>query len=75
MAPNAQSYLRPGAVERAFGRVLVCLVWIGLIRSHFYGLEVHGRGSGRTFTLPVDPIGFEGRRYLVCARGNSNRVR
>jgi hypothetical protein len=23
----------------------------------------------------VDPIEFEGRRYLVCARGNSNWVR
>lgn len=37
-------------------------------------LEVRGRKSGRTFTLPVDPIEFEGRRYLVCARGNSNWV-
>ena len=25
--------------------------------------------------LPVDPIEFEGRAYLVCARGNSNWVR
>jgi len=75
MPENSRSYLRPGAVERIFGRVLVCLVWIGLVRSHFYVLEVRGRKSGRTFTLPVDPIEFEGRRYLVCARGNSNWVR
>jgi hypothetical protein len=72
---NSQSYLRPGAVERIFGRVLACLVWIGLVRGHFYVLEVRGRKSGRTFRLPVDPIEFEGRRYLVCARGNSNWVR
>ena len=75
MPENSRSYLRPGAVERIFGRVLVCLVRIGLVRSHFYVLEVRGRKSGRTFTLPVDPIEFEGRRYLVCARGNSNWVR
>ena len=25
--------------------------------------------------LPVDPIEFEGRAYLICARGNSNWVR
>ncbi len=75
MLANMQSYLRPGAVERIFGRVLACLVWIGLIRGHFYVLEVRGRKSGRTLTLPVDPIEFEGHRYLVCARGNSNWVR
>jgi hypothetical protein len=67
--------LRSGAVERVFGRVPAYLVWIGLIRGHFYVLEVRGRKSGKTFTLPVDPIEFEGRHYLVCARGNSNWVR
>ncbi|MBV9563833.1 MAG: hypothetical protein JOY90_25825 [Bradyrhizobium sp.] len=25
--------------------------------------------------MPVDPIEFEGRRYLVCARGDSHWVR
>jgi hypothetical protein len=72
---NTESYLKPNAAERIFGRVLASLVWIGLVRGHFYVLEVRGRKSGRTFTLPVDPIEFEGRRYLVCARGNSNWVR
>jgi hypothetical protein len=72
---NAKSYLKPSTVERIFGRVLAFLVWIGLIRGHFYVLEVRGRKSGRTFTLPVDPIEFAGHRYLVCARGNSNWVR
>jgi hypothetical protein len=72
---GAQSYLRPGAVERIFGRLLTFLVRIGLVRSHFYVLEVRGRKSGRTLTLPVDPIEFEGRHYLVCARGDSNWVR
>ena len=75
MGENAPSYLRPGGVDRIFGRMLVFLVWIGLIRGHFYVLEVRGRKSGRTFTLPVDPIEFEGQRYLVCVRGNSNWVR
>jgi hypothetical protein len=70
-----QSYLKPGAVERIFGRLLTFFVRIGLIRGHFYVLEVRGRRSGRTISLPVDPIEFEGHRYLVCARGNSNWVR
>ena len=72
---RAQSYLRPGAVERIFGRLLAFFVRVGLIRGHFYVLEVRRRKSGRTLTLPVDPIEFEGHRYLVCARGNSNWVR
>jgi hypothetical protein len=65
MPRNAGSYLRSGAVERVFGRVLAYLVWIGLIRGHFYVLEVRGRKSGKTFTLPVDPIEFKGLHYLV----------
>jgi hypothetical protein len=75
MPGNAPTYLRPGAVDRIFGRMLAFLVWIGLIRGHFYVLEVRGRRSGRTISLPVDPIDLEGQRYLVCARGDSNWVR
>ena len=75
MPENARSYLRPGAVERIFGRILVLLVRIGLVRGHFYVLEVRGRQSGRTISLPVDPIDLDGRCYLVCARGNANWVR
>ena len=55
--------------------MLAALVRIGLVRSHFYVLEVRGRKSGRTISLPVDLLDLDGRRYLVCARGNSNWVR
>jgi len=75
MAANPQSYMRPGVVERSFGRMLRYLVWIGLVRGHFYVLEVRGRKSGRTISLPVDLLDLDGRRYLVCARGESNWVR
>jgi hypothetical protein len=75
MSGNARSYLRPGAVERIFGRILVSLIRIGFVRGHFYVLEVRGRQSGRTISLPVDPIDLDGRCYLVCARGNANWVR
>jgi hypothetical protein len=75
MSGIARSYLRPGIVERMFGRILVSFIRIGLVRGHFYVLEVSGRKSGRTISLPVDPLDLEGQRYLVCARGNSNWVR
>ena len=75
MPEAAQPYLRPSAVEQLFGRVFASLVRIGLIRGEFYVLEVRGRKSGKVISLPVDVLELEGRRYLVCARGNSNWVR
>ena len=69
------SYRRPTNLDRIFGRALAALVRIGLIRGHFYVLEVRGRKSGQTISLPVDLLKFAGRRYLVCARGESNWVR
>jgi hypothetical protein len=75
MPKNASGYLRPGALERILGRTLVFLVRVGLVRGHFYVLEIRGRKSGKTISLPVDPLDFEGQRYLVCARGNANWVR
>jgi deazaflavin-dependent oxidoreductase (nitroreductase family) len=51
------------------------LIRLGLIRGHFYVLEVRGRRTGRTISLPVDPLNRDGFRYLVCARGNANWVR
>jgi hypothetical protein len=72
---RASSYLPPSAFDRIFGRALVFLIRIGLVRGHFYVLEVRGRTSGRTIWLPVDLLDLEGQRYLVCARGNSNWVR
>ena len=38
-AVNAPRYLRPAAVDRIFGHTLAFLVWICLIRGHFYVLE------------------------------------
>ena len=75
MHSDATKFLKPGGVERLFGRALVRLVRIGLVRGHFYVLEVRGRKTGRVISLPVDPIEIGGKRYLVCARGESNRVR
>lgn len=72
---SARSYVRPGAVERIFGRVLVSLIRIGVVRGHFCVLEVRGRKNGRTISLPVDPLDLDRRRYLVCARGDSHWVR
>jgi hypothetical protein len=75
MPENAGEFQKPNALELMFGRILMVLVRIGLVRGHFYVLEVRGRKTGKTISLPVDPIEVEGRRYLVCARGNAQWVR
>lgn len=38
-------------------------------------LEVKGRKSGEWRRTPVNPLNFEGRRYLVAPRGNAQWVR
>jgi hypothetical protein len=55
--------------------LLAFLVRTGAFRGHFYVLEVRGRKTGQTISLPVDPLDLGGKRYLVCARGESNWVR
>jgi hypothetical protein len=75
VSENVQGYRKPNALEQVFGRTLVFLIRIGLVRGHFYVLEVRGRKSARTISLPVDPLDLDGQRYLVCARGNANWVR
>ena len=75
MPAEPPRYLKPGAVERWFAHGLALLVRLGLVRGHFYVLEVRGRKTGRTISLPVDPVELGGRRYLVCARGETQWVR
>lgn len=75
MPADVGNFATPGVVDRIFGWTLAFLVRIGLVRGHFYVLEVRGRRSGRIISLPVDMLELEGRQYLVCPRGNSNWVR
>ena len=38
-------------------------------------LSVRGRKSGRVYTTPVNPLTFEGQRYLVAPRGETGWVK
>ena len=38
-------------------------------------LIIRGRTSGHTYTMPVLPLDYEGRRYLVAPRGNTHWAR
>ena len=75
MPETSPGFRKPSAVERFFGGTLVALVRLGVVRGHFYVLEVRGRTTGKVISLPVDPLDWNGARYLVCPRGESNWVR
>src|SRR2546423_12619520 len=38
-------------------------------------LTVRGRASGRSYTMPVLPLEYDGKRYLVAPRGNTQWAR
>ncbi len=72
--PN-ESFLKPGPIERFFNRVFGFAVGLGLAPRYNYLLEVRGRKSGRTFTTPINLLDYQGRRYLVSSRGETQWVR
>jgi hypothetical protein len=38
-------------------------------------LTIRGRATGRKYRMPVLPLDYEGRRYLVAPRGNTHWAR
>ncbi len=38
-------------------------------------LSVRGRKTGKTYTTPVNPLSFNGQRYLVAPRGETGWVK
>jgi deazaflavin-dependent oxidoreductase (nitroreductase family) len=69
------NFLRPSAGERIFNRLFGIALACGIGLRHNYVLEVSGRRSGRIFSTPVDLLEFDGHRYLVAPRGETNWVR
>ena len=47
------------------------LAGLGLAPS----IRVRGRSSGRVYTVPVLPLEYEGKQYLVAPRGNTQWAR
>lgn len=57
--------------DRFFNRLMGRLVRLGFAPGYMRLLEVRGRKSGKTFTTPVNLLEFNGRRWLVAARGET----
>ena len=69
-------YQRPGwFTQHVFNRAVAGLTRLGVSVAGSRVLEVRGRNSGEPRRTPVNLMTFEGRRYLVAARGHTHWVR
>jgi deazaflavin-dependent oxidoreductase (nitroreductase family) len=69
-------FKQPGwFTKHAFNPLVAWLSRRGLSVAGSRVLEVQGRKSGEWRKTPVNPLEFEGGRYLVAPRGNTQWVR
>jgi deazaflavin-dependent oxidoreductase (nitroreductase family) len=72
----AAKFQEPGWFTRnVFNRIVAASTRLGLSLAGSRVLEVRGRKSGEWRQTPVNPLSFEGKRYLVAPRGNTQWVR
>jgi hypothetical protein len=60
---------RPNWIAKFLNRVSASVASAGVTSHYMETLEVIGRNSGRTFSLPVVIAIFEGERYLISMLG------
>jgi deazaflavin-dependent oxidoreductase (nitroreductase family) len=76
MSDDAPRFQEPGwFTKNVFNRVVAGLARIGVSIAGSRVLEVQGRKSGEWRQTPVNPLEFDGARYLVSPRGNTQWVR
>jgi deazaflavin-dependent oxidoreductase (nitroreductase family) len=75
MNPSAQHYVRPNRQARVFNGAVAGLTRAGISVWGSRILAVRGRVSGEWRTTPVNPLTFEGKRYLIAPRGHTQWVR
>jgi deazaflavin-dependent oxidoreductase (nitroreductase family) len=73
---NEDRFKQPGwFTKHVFNPLVAGLTRIGLPIAGSRVLEVKGRKSGEWRKTPVNPLSFEGGRYLVAPRGSTQWVR
>ena len=60
---------RPNRVATALNRISAAIHTIGVAPNYMVTLEVRGRRSGRTISLPLVMVVIAGERYLVSMLG------
>lgn len=68
-------YHKPSGPVKLMNSIIGRLASIGLIPRDTIQLEVKGRRSGKTRSNAVTWVEYEGQRYLVAPRGNTEWVR
>jgi deazaflavin-dependent oxidoreductase (nitroreductase family) len=69
-------FQQPGwFTKNVFNRFVARLTKLGISVAGSRVLEVRGRKSGEWRRTPVNPLSFEGNRYLVAPRGHTQWVR
>jgi deazaflavin-dependent oxidoreductase (nitroreductase family) len=72
----AQRYRRPDRFPKhVFNPLVARLTRLGVSIAGSRVLEVRGRKSGEWRRTPVNPLDFQGSRYLVAPRGHTQWVR
>jgi deazaflavin-dependent oxidoreductase (nitroreductase family) len=61
--------------RNVFNRIVAGFTRLGVSVAGSNVLEVRGRKSGEWRRTPVNPLTFEGQRYLVAPRGETQWVR
>jgi deazaflavin-dependent oxidoreductase (nitroreductase family) len=74
-ANSAQRYVVPTASGRVFNSSVAWLTRHGISLWGSRVLSVRGRTSGEWRSTPVNPLSYEGHRYLVAPRGHAQWVR
>jgi deazaflavin-dependent oxidoreductase (nitroreductase family) len=76
MSDEASRFQQPGwFIKNIFNKLVAGLARLSVSIAGSRVLEVQGRKSGEWRQTPVNPLEFEGSRYLVSPRGNSQWVR
>jgi deazaflavin-dependent oxidoreductase (nitroreductase family) len=76
MSPEQTHFQEPGwFTKHVFNKLVAGLARLGISIAGSRVLEVQGRKSGEWRPTPVNPLEFEGGRYLVAPRGNTQWVR
>jgi deazaflavin-dependent oxidoreductase (nitroreductase family) len=66
-----ETFQKESTIDRFFNRLMGQALRLGFAPGYMRLLEVRGRKSGKTFTTPVNVLEFQGRRWLVAARGET----
>lgn len=75
MTSTESRYLQPGTSTRVFNQAVAGLTRLGLSVWGSRVLAVRGRKTGEWRTTPVNLLTFQGERYLISPRGQTQWVR